>query len=367
MAYLDYNATTPMPDRVVDAMVRAARLPGNPSSVHGYGRRARALMEDARAAVAALAGAAPAQITFTSGATEANILALRGCRRERTLVSAIEHESALGAVAESCPIPVQPDGRVDLAALEPLLAVTESPAVVSIMFANNETGVIQPVAEAARIAHAAGALAHCDAAQAPGRMPLDFAALGVDTLSLSAHKMGGPKGVGALIARPGLTLQAVQRGGGQERGLRGGTENLPGIAGFGAAAEWALECLAGADAVAALRDATERRLLAAVPAARIFGAEAPRLPNTSCIGLADVGAETQVMALDLAGVAVSAGSACSSGKVKASHVLTAMGAGSAWAGNSIRVSIGNATEAAELDRFLDVWTGLARRARRSAA
>jgi cysteine desulfurase len=367
MSYLDFNATAPMPDCVTDAVLAAMRQTGNPSSVHAYGRRARALLETARSEVARLVGVAPEQVVFTSGATEANILALRGCGRSRVLVSAIEHESILTAVADPAIIPVDTAGRIDLGALERLLAEATAPAIVAVMLANNETGVVQPVAEAAALAHAAGALFHCDAVQAPGRIAVDFAALDVDMMSLSAHKLGGPKGVGALITRRDPTLQALQPGGGQERGLRGGTENLPGIAGFGAAARWARECLGRAGAVAALRDDMERRVRAAVPSVRIFGAEAPRLCNTSCIGLAGLAAETQVMALDLAGVAVSAGAACSSGKVKSSHVLEAMGADADLAGSAIRISLGPTTTGAEIDRFVDTWVGLAQRARRDAA
>lgn len=367
MSYLDFNATAPMPDCVTDAVLAAMRQTGNPSSVHEYGRRARALVETARREVARLVGVAPEQVVFTSGATEANILALRGCGRARVLVSAIEHESVLTATADPVIMPVDAAGRIDLGALERVLSEEATPAIASVMLANNETGVVQPVAEAAALARAAGALVHCDGVQAPGRIAVDFAALDVDMMSLSAHKLGGPKGVGALITRRDPPLHALQRGGGQERGLRGGTENLPGIAGFGAAAGWALECLERASVVAALRDDMERRIREAVPDVRIFGCEAPRLGNTSCIGLAGLAAETQVMALDLAGVAVSAGSACSSGKVTPSHVLEAMGADADSAGSAIRVSLGPATTAAEVDKFVDAWTDLARRARRDAA
>ncbi len=367
MSYLDFNATAPMPECVSDAVLAAMRQTGNPSSVHEYGRRARALVERGRADVARLVGVAPQQVVFTSGATEANILALRGCGRTRVLVSAIEHESVLTATADPENIPVDVAGRIDLDALERLLSKETAPAIVSVMLANNETGVVQPVAEVAALARAAGALVHCDAVQSPGRIPVDFPALDVDFMSLSAHKLGGPKGVGALITRRDPPLQAVQRGGGQERGMRGGTENLPGIAGFGAAARWALESLDRAGAVEALRDEMERRLRDALPEARIFGFDAPRLGNTSCLGLAGLPAETQVMALDLAGVAVGAGSACSSGKVKPSHVLESMGADASLAGSAIRVSLGPSTTEAEIDRFLDAWIDLAQRARRNAA
>ncbi len=367
MTYLDYNASAPMSDAVIDAVTAAARLCGNPSSVHAYGRKARAVLEDARAAVADAVGARPAQIVFTSGATEANALALRGCGRPRALVSAVEHDSVLNAVRAVERIPVDGDGIVDLDALRTMLAEDGAETVVSVMLANNETGVIQPLDAVVALAREAGALVHCDAVQGPGRIPVDFTALGVDLLSLSAHKMGGPKGVGALIQRRDGTVAAEMRGGGQERGLRGGTENLTGIAGFGAAARAAPDALAQAGAVERLRDGLEGRVRALAPDAVIFGAAAPRLPNTACIALPGIGAETQVMALDLAGVAISAGSACSSGKIKASHVLAAMGVPAALAGGAIRVSLGPGTGAADIEAFIAAWGKLAARARRSAA
>jgi cysteine desulfurase len=367
MTYLDYNATAPMSDAVVDALAAAARVCGNPSSVHGYGRKARALVETARRDVAASVGAAPEQVIFTSGATEANAIALRRCGRGRVLVSAIEHVSVLRAVPDAERIPVRGDGVIDLDRLRAMLAAGGGDAVVSVMLANNETGVLQPLDAVVGIAREAGALVHCDAAQGPGRVAVDMAALGVDLLSLSAHKTGGPKGCGALVARDTALLSPETQGGGQERGLRGGTENVTGIAGFGAAARETDANRAGMAAIERLRDALETRVRTLADDAVIFGADAPRLPNTSCIALPGVTAEAQVMALDLAGVAVSAGSACSSGKITPSHVLAAMGAPDALAGSAIRVSLGAGTTEADIDAFVGAWRGLAARADRRAA
>jgi cysteine desulfurase len=360
--YLDYNATTPVRPGVAAAMAEALAAVGNPSSVHGFGRAARARLETAREQVAALVGARPAQVVFTSGGTEANNLALTAAGRERVLVSAIEHDSVLKATAAE-PIPVARSGVVDLAALERMLAAKVEPALVSIMAANNETGVIQPVTEAARLAHEHGALCHCDAVQAAGKIITDFARLGADLLTLSAHKLGGPAGVGALIVADHVHLAPRQRGGGQERGRRAGTENLPGIIGFGVAAEIAAAELDAAAKLAQLRDDLERRALAAVPGAIVFGREAARLSNTSCLALPGLTSELQVMALDLGGVAVSAGSACSSGKVQPSHVLRAMGADAATAGSAIRMSLGWRSTADDIDRFLEAWCALAARNR----
>ena len=359
--YLDYNATAPLRPAAAEVMAHAAALTGNASSVHGFGRQARAAIETAREQVAAMAGAKPAQIVFTSGGTEANNLAVVGCGRARVLVSSIEHDSVLAAALAAPRIPVTAEGIVDLAALERLLKAGAQQALVCVMLANNETGAIQPIAEVVAIAHRAGALVHCDAVQAAGKLPVDFAALGVDVLSLSAHKFGGPKGVGALIIADGVPLTAQLRGGGQERGRRAGTENVAAIAGFGAAADEARRDLPRIADITALRDRLEREAVRRVPATQIIADTAPRLPNTSCLAMPGMPAETLVMTLDLAGVAVSAGSACSSGKVKASHVLQAMGLGGDIAGSAIRVSLGWANTAADLDRFLEAWHAFAAR------
>jgi cysteine desulfurase len=362
-AYLDHNATAPLRPGARDAVIAALDLVGNPSSVHGFGRAARKLVEDARGRVAALVGAVPAQVVFTAGATEANNQALAGAGRRRLLVSAIEHDSVLQTAEAAERIPVRPDGVVDLGALERLLGEGGGPALVCLMLVNNETGVIQPVAEAARIARAAGALLHCDAVQAAGRIPIDMRGLGADLLSLSAHKIGGPKGIGALVLRDGLAVAPLLRGGGQEHRRRAGTENVPGIAGFGAAAEDALAGLPEAGRLAELRDGIEARLRAAAPVAVLHGAGAPRVSNTSCISMPGVPSETQLMALDLAGVAASSGSACSSGKVRPSHVLAAMGVPEPVAASALRVSLGRETTRAEADLFVEAWTALWRRRR----
>lgn len=367
--YLDYNATAPVRPEAATAVAEALALTGNPSSVHRYGRIARKRVEDAREQVAALIGAAPAEIVFTGSGTEANALAIAGAGRKRVLVSAIEHDSVLATAAALDPeaprIPATGDGTIDLDALDRLLATRGGETIVSLMLANNETGAIQPVAEAARRAHAAGALFHCDAVQAAGKIPVDVRGLGADLVSLSAHKLGGPQGVGALYAGGHVALAPLLRGGGQERGRRAGTENVPGIAGFGAAMAAARRDLGAFARIAGMRDALEAAVLARSERARIAGAGSPRLPNTSCIVLPGVASETQVMALDLAGVAVSAGSACSSGKVKASHVLAAMGFAAEDAGAAIRVSLGWATTPSDIERFLAAWSAMA--ARRRAA
>jgi cysteine desulfurase len=358
--YLDHNATTPLKPAVRAAMVQAMDLVGNPSSVHAFGRTSRRAVEEARAAVAALVGVKPAQVLFTGSGTEANNMALRGFPGRAVLTSSIEHESVLAADPAAERLLVTPDGVIDQTALAAALERTPS-ALLSLMVANNETGVIQPVAEAARLAHARGALVHADAVQAAGRLPLSFAELGVDLLTLSAHKLGGPAGVGALILAEGLEPESLIRGGGQEKRKRAGTENLLGIVGFGSAARLARDELPAAAELTNLRDRLEREALTSAPHARIMGAGAARVPNTSCLVLPGLPGETQVMALDLAGVAVSAGSACSSGKVKPSHVLAAMGADANTAASAIRVSLGWTSDDEAVDRFLTAWFTLARR------
>jgi cysteine desulfurase len=356
--YLDWNATAPLRPEAAAAVASALALGGNPSSVHGRGRVARQLVEESRAAVAALAGAPADAVVFTSGGTEANHLALLGAGRERVLISAVEHSSVLRAAPEAERIPVDRDGLVDIEALIALLAADHRPALVSVMLANNETSVIQPAAEIAGIAHANGALFHCDAVQAAGKIPLALAAIRADFLTLSAHKIGGPAGIGALVMAPGAEVTPLLRGGGQERNRRAGTENLAGIAGFAAAAAACDPAEYGR--VRALRDRLEAAL---PPEAIVIAAGAPRLPNTSAIAMPGVPAETQVIALDLDGVMVSAGAACSSGKVGPSHVLAAMGVAPDIADATIRVSLGWSTTDADIAHFLDSWTALYRRTR----
>ncbi len=366
-AYLDWNATAPVRPEAAAAVVAALSATGNPSSVHRAGREARRVLSDARDAVAALVHARADEVVFTSGGSEANALALTGFPGRRVLISAIEHDSVRGNAPDAEIIPVLADGCVDLATLDRLLGADPRPALVSVMFANNETGVVQDVAAVARIAHEAGALFHCDAIQAAGKIAVDFAALDVDLMALSAHKLGGPMGSGVLVVRSGLALRPSLRGGGQERRLRAGTENLPGIAGFGAAAGAAKASLAAYAAIAKLRDAAQQRLCALAPDAAVFGAEAPRLPNTLCIAMPGVASSTQVIALDLAGVMVSAGAACSSGKVTRSHVLDAMGVAPALAESAIRISLGWTTSTADIDQLVDAWGALYARTRASAA
>ncbi len=366
--YLDYNATAPLKPAVIDAMAAALAECGNASSVHRFGRLARRAVESAREEVAALVGALPRQVVFTSGGTEANNLALRAIGAGRRLiVSAVEHDSVLRAVPGAELVPVDARGEADLAALQAMLERDPRPALVAIMLANNETGAIQPVAPAAHVARAHGALVHCDAVQAAGKMQIDIARLGVDTLALSAHKFGGPQGIGALVVGDTVDVRPLVMGGGQERGWRAGTENVAAIRGFGVAARLAAADLPAMQALAALRDDMERQLLRAAPEAVVMAPGAGRLPNTSCIALPGVTAETQVMALDLAGVAVSAGSACSSGKVRPSHVLRAMGVGPELAANAIRISLGWRTAPGDIDHLVDAWTALRARTRNLSA
>jgi cysteine desulfurase len=352
--YLDHNATSPLRPEAFDAMVEALRIGGNASSVHRVGRAARAVVEKARRQVADLVGALPEEVVFTSGGTEANNLALGRSSRRRLVVSAVEHDSVLKAAANAEIIPVDNTGVVDLSALQRLLTKGREPALVSVMLANNETGVLQPIEEVVRIARAAGALVHCDAVQGAGRAKVDFHGLDVDYMSLSAHKLGGPAGVGALIVRSGVPLIADRIGGAQEGNRRAGTENLAGIAGFGAAAD-----AAGAGLpVEALRDRMEAALRAIAPHAQVFGSEARRLGNTSCISMPGVRAETQVMALDLAGICVSAGAACSSGKLTRSPVLLAMGVESAVADTALRISFGWSSQPQDIECLITAWRDL---------
>jgi cysteine desulfurase len=372
-AYLDHNATAPVRPEAAEAVARALSLTGNASSVHGEGRAARQLVEQARRDVAALVRAKPAEVIFTSGGTEAANLALHMARSalgvERLIVSAVEHDCVrAAATALDLPLaiaPVDADGLVNLDALARLLAAPGR-AFVALMLANNETGVVQPVAEAVALARAAGAYVLTDAIQAAGKMPVDFAALDADMLILSAHKLGGPQGVGALILRDTLPSEPLIRGGGQEMRRRAGTENLSGIAGFGAAARLAAD-LTGVASIAALRDRLEAGIRAAAPDVTIFGARAPRLANTSLFAASGLDAETLVMALDLDGLAVSAGSACSSGKVARSHVLAAMGVKDALARGAIRVSLGRNNIEEDVDRLVASWSGIVKRMASKAA
>jgi len=351
-------------------MISALELCGNPSSVHAEGRSARKLVENARTIIANAVGALPRNVVFTSGGTEANALALRpGLRRgsgapvERLLVSAIEHASVLAGGSFSAKIietiPVTSSGLIDLGRLRALL-VGRPPALVSIMLANNETGALQPIAEAAEIVRDKGCLMHVDAIQAFGKISFNINALNADLVTLSAHKIGGPKGAGALVLAEGLTgLEPLLRGGGQELSRRAGTENVAGIAGFGAAVKAALEALeTDTNRLQALRDKLESGLRQ-TPGAIIFSDAARRLPNTTLFTVPGLRAETAVIGFDLAGVAVSSGSACSSGKVQPSHVLQAMGFGPELAQGAVRLSLGWSTGDADIDLCLEAWRKLA--------
>ena len=368
--YLDWNATTPLRDEARRAIADALDLSGNASSVHAEGREARKWIERARAAVALAAGAVPRSVVFTSGGTEANALALaRGLRRgsgpaaERLLVSAIEHASVISGgrfLQEQIEmIRVTPTGVVDLDHLRQLL-LDQPPALVSIMLANNETGAIQPVAAAAGIVHEAGGLLHVDAIQAFGKIKLGLSELGADLLTLSAHKIGGPKGIGALILSDGLSgLEPLLRGGGQESSRRAGTENVAGIAGFGAAATAAMAGLmAESRRLEDLRERLEQGLRQTGNTV-IFSDSVQRLPNTTLFTVPGLKAETAVIGFDLAGIAVSSGSACSSGKVQPSHVLEAMGFDGEIAKGAVRLSMGWSTQEADTDRCLEAWRRLA--------
>lgn len=355
--YLDYNASAPLCDEARQAMVAAMDVSGNPSSVHASGRAARKIVDHARRTIADLLGGDAERIIFTSGGTEANNLALNGLEDFTVLTSAVEHPSVIEARPDAKRIPVHPDGVIDLEALEAMLreAVQKNEKVlVSVMLGNNETGVIQPVAKVALLAREYGAKVHCDAVQALGRLPVDMGRLLVDMISVSAHKIGGPKGIGALAIAPGVMLVPQIRGGGQEKYRRGGTENVLGIAGFAAAAKRAGAEMAKMADVAAMRDRLETELASVAPELLIAGKGTERLANTSCLILPGMPGETQVMAMDLEGIAVSSGSACSSGKVRESHVLREMGVTDP--GSAIRVSLGLETTDEDIDTFIRVWS-----------
>ncbi|MBM3531235.1 MAG: cysteine desulfurase [Alphaproteobacteria bacterium] len=360
-AYLDWNATAPLRPEAHAAAAAALDVTGNPSSVHAEGRAARRLVEEARERVAALVGVGPREVVFTSGGTEANALALSPALGDTLLVSAIEHPSVLsgGRFDTVDKVPVRGDGVVDLAALERMLGGRSRP-LASLMLANNETGAVQPVAEAAALVHAAGGLLHVDAVQGPGRIVCDFKKLNADFMTLSSHKIGGPQGVGALIRREGLFPEPLIKGGGQEKGIRAGTENVAGIAGFGAAAEAARRNLAvDAARMAIQRERLEAGLRASNPNVVILASDGPRLPNTTLFSVPGMKAETAVIAFDLAGAAVSSGAACSSGKVAPSHVLEAMAVPPELARGAIRLSLGYSTSDDEIGLFLNAWAKVA--------
>lgn len=369
--YLDWNATAPLRPTARAAMLAALDLAGNPSSVHTEGRAARRLIEDAREQVAALVGASPRSVYFTSGATEANAW-VHGQSWKTIVFSRLEHVSVLASIdasdADQREVAATRDGTLDLDALVATLsgaahALAEAPgrALLTLQAANNETGVVQPVVAAIDIAKAHGIRVASDAVQMAGRARLDFDGSDLDYMTISAHKFGGPKGIGAVIARPDAPLAPLMIGGGQERRQRAGTENVAAIAGFGAAAEEAARDLGANAAVSALRDRLETSVRARAPNTVIIGQNAPRLPNTTCLALPGRAAETLVAAFDLAGVAVSAGSACSSGKVAASHVLSAMDLEAGLVRGSIRISLGATTTTDDIAAFLAAFDDITAR------
>lgn len=363
--YLDHNATSPLRPEARAAVEKALDVVGNPSSVHADGRAARQLVDDAREQVAALAGARPSEVVFTSGATEANNWVMRD-GWDAILLSGIEHDAVLAparaSMARVVEVGTDRDGVADVGGFA--AAILQEPDVrgrvlATLQMANNETGVIQPAGELADFCRAHGVSFHTDAVQAAGRVPLGFEAMGADTMALSSHKIGGPMGVGALIIRDGVSLGSLIAGGGQERRRRSGTENVPGIAGFGAAAERASAELADIGRISTLRDRLEAGLREISPAATIISAGADRLANTVGVAHPGITAETLVIKLDLAGISVSAGSACSSGKVGQSHVLMAMGLAPEIGRSTIRISLGWSTTEADIATFLNSWRALA--------
>lgn len=363
--YLDYNATAPLRPEALAAMQPLLQGPHNASSIHYFGRKGRKAVETARDQIAALLGLPAGQIIFNSGATEGNNTVLRHFDGERILISATEHPSIIEAAPAAEKIPVNTQGLIDLAALEKLLKA-EKTALVSVMFANNETGVIQPVQEIAALAHKHGALFHCDAVQAAGRIAIDMPTLGIDFLTLSAHKLGGPQGVGALALGLCGVTPTLLHGGGQEKRARAGTENVAGIAGFGAAAKAAQDHLHDFQVLEKLCNELESALIKHHPDTVIFGQDAPRIANTTLFAAPDLAAETALIALDLDGIAVSNGSACSSGRVEPSHVLRAMKIDPALAAGAIRISLGWATQPGDIEAFIAAWTKLYQRSRKTA-
>lgn len=372
---MDHNATTAVYPAVKEAIMLALDSPGNASSIHSAGRAARKLIEDARECVAKLVMASSRDVIFTSGGTEANNMAIQlfGCapKKNRILVSAVEHSSVLNARPDNEIVPVDSNGVIDLDVLDMML--TSSPlksghglTLVSVMLANNETGVIQPIAKVVSVARRHGAIVHCDAVQAAGKMPIDLKSLGVHLLSLSAHKIGGPAGAGALIINEefaqDIQISPLLLGGGQERGKRAGSENLSGIAGFGLAAEYATKNLPRYNELSIWRDRIERAL-SHHSRVRIFGSSVSRLANTCSLTMPGVAADRQIIAFDLAGISLSAGSACSSGKVDPSHVLAAMGVAKDEANTAIRISLGWTSTSEDIDMFLHVWNDIFKRSK----
>jgi len=359
--YLDYNATAPIRSEVIDLVTKVMREVGNASSVHGHGRAARKYVEDARIQVAALCSVDPEQVIFTSGATEATNAALCHFKDQKTLISTIEHPAVVDSLPNAVTIPVTTDGIIDMEAYHKLLNDGQSPALVSVMLINSETGVIQPIAEMAKIAHEKGALFHTEIVQGAGRIDINLNKLGVDYMSLSAHKFAGPQGVGALILRQGLDAPKFMRGGGQEKNCRAGTHNTAGISGMGLAAQMAVDGMAAYQKIGVMRDNLEKRLKQISDKAVIYGENAPRICNTTNVGVSGLPAQTQMMALDLDGISVSSGSACSSGSFKPSHVLMAMGVSEEDAKCALRISMGWNTTSSDIENFIKSWSKIINR------
>ena len=356
--YLDHNAAAPLLPEAAAAITNAMALCGNPSSTHGHGRAARRVIEDARAALAECTGARAEDIAFTASGSEACQLMLNVPGRPRILASATEHAAILEAAPSAEILPVLSNGLLDIAALTSALSQDASNVIVAVMLANNETGAIQPIANIAECVHAKGGLLAVDVAQAFGKLPVEMAVLNADMLAFSSAKIGGPLGAGAAVFRKGVVPKALLTGGGQERGLRGGSENVLGIAGFGGALTALESSLNAQPRIKRLRDQLEAAVLATADGAVLNGMDTPRLSNTASIAMKGVDAATQVMAMDLAGIAVSAGAACSSGKVGTSHVLAAMGLQDDVAGSTIRVSLGLSNTEADIEAFVAAWTAI---------
>ena len=365
MIYLDHNATSPMKPQIIDLVTETMKQGGNASAVYKQGRNARRVVELAREQVAALVGVNENQVVFNAGATEANNTLFHHFSGRRVWATTIEHPSVKAFIDEDSFIPVTPDGVVDMDALAQMLETQAAPDLVSVMMVNNETGAIQSVEEIARMVkkHNPQAYVHTDATQATGRLPVDFGKLQVDYLSLSSHKIAGPQGVGALIFAPGTEPQSYMLGAGQEKRMRAGTENVPGIAGFGLAAEMAVTGLEKYAALAGLRDELEARIADQVPEAKIFGMNAPRVSNTTSLCYTGMNSKSQLMNMDLAGVACSSGAACSSGTSKGSAVLRAMGASEEEATSTLRVSMGWNTTKDDVEGFWKAWFAMVQRCR----
>lgn len=359
--YLDYNATAPIFPDVVQAVSQALGNLGNASSIHTEGRSVRGAIEDARDSVSKLIGVPASTIVFSSGGTEANTTVIRGLINSGAVheifCSAIEHPSVRDHVNPEHHIPVDNRGQIDLEQLHNILRGQEAPFLMCVMLANNETGVLQPIRDVSTLVHERGGLVLCDCVQGPGKSDLDFISLGADFLTFSAHKIGGPQGIGCIVMNSNSELEPILIGGGQEKERRSGTENAPGIVGFGAAARLTAET-SNVGKVSELRDQLEAALLEAKSDAIIFGREGERIANTTNVAILGTSSERQLIKLDLAGFAVSAGSACSSGKIAPSHVLLAMGVSEEIAGSAIRISIGRETSWSELEKFVEIWATL---------